>query len=78
MVNVTTNEIIVKPITEIVNREDFEYVIETVTYVKLWIILFVLIITKIILIKTIKTCKKVYKVHNERVIRQHTETNSQA
>lgn len=58
-------------------REDFDYIVETITYVKLWVILFVLIVIKIILFKTIKFCKRAYTVHNERVIRQHGTTTTQ-
>lgn len=59
-------------------RKDFEYIVETITYVKLWVILFVLVLIKIILIKTVKFCKKVYTVHNDRIIRQHGATPTQA
>lgn len=59
-------------------KEDFEYIVETITYVKLWVILFVLIAIKIILFKTIKLCKRIYTVHNERVIRHHSTTSTQA
>lgn len=78
MVNITTSGVIAKPITEIIKREDFEYVIETITYVKLWLILFVLIIIKVILIKAIRACKRAYIVHNERIIRQHGGATTQA
>lgn len=73
MINETKAETIIK-ITDNIKKEDFENIIETITYVKLWLILFVLIVTKIILIKAVKICKKIYTVHNERVIRQHGTT----
>lgn len=77
MLNETKNEATTK-VLDSIKKEDFEHVTETITYVKLWLILFVLILIKIILIKTVKFCRKIYSVHNERVIRQHTKTNSQA
>lgn len=57
-----------------INKEDFEYIVEIITYVKFWLILFVLIVIKIILMKLVKFCKKIYTVHNDRIIRQHNET----
>lgn len=77
MLNETKTEATTK-VSDSIKKEDFEHVTETITYVKLWLILFVLIVTKVILIKAVKLCRKIYTVHNERVIRQHTETNSQA
>lgn len=77
MINETKAEAIIK-ITDNIKKEDFEYILETITYVKLCIILFVLTIIKIILIKAVKTCKRIYTVHSERIIRQHITTTSQA
>lgn len=77
MINETKAATIIK-ITDNIKTEDFEYVIETITYVKLWLILFILVVVKITLIKTIKICKKVYTVHKERIIRQHSGTTTQA
>lgn len=59
-----------------INKKDFEYIVEIITYVKLWLILFAIIITKIILIKTVRICKRIYTVHNDRVIRNHSETTT--
>lgn len=77
MINDTKVETIIK-VAENIKKEDFEYILETITYVKLWLILFVIIIIKITLIKVIDSCKKVYAVHRERIIRQHNETTIQA
>lgn len=77
MINETKTETIIK-VAENIKKEDFQYIYETIYYVKLWLILFVLIITKIILIKTVKICKKIYTVHKERIIRQHTGAATQA
>lgn len=57
-------------IKDIINKEDFKYIVEVITYVKFWLILFVIIITKIILIKIVKLCNKIYTVHNDKIIRQ--------
>lgn len=69
MINNTKVETIVKVADSL--KEEIEYLI---TYVKLIIILFVFVITKIILTKTVTICKKVYSVHKERVIRKHGAT----
>lgn len=75
MVNETKVE---EVITGTIKKEEFEGIIETLTYVKLWLIISVVIIIKIILIKTVRICKRVYTVHKERLIRQHNETTIQA
>lgn len=64
-----TNRVI--NLTEAIKKEELNSIIETLSYVKLWLIIFTLIVIKIIITKIIKTCKKAYTVHNERVIRQH-------
>lgn len=61
-------------VNEVIKKEDFEFILETITYLKLWLILAVLIIVKIIIIKSVKKCKKFYTAHNERIIRQHSTT----
>lgn len=58
-------------INEVINKEDFEFILETITYVKIWLLLVVLIIIKIVITKTIKACKKLYTAHNERIIREN-------
>lgn len=73
MINGTKAETSIK-VTDNIKKEDFEYVLETITYVKIWLILFAIIITKIILIKRVSFCKKIYIVHKERIIRQHSGT----
>lgn len=65
-------------VNEVIKKEDFEFILETITYLKLWLILAVLIIVKIIIVKSVKRCKRIYTVHNERVIRQHTVATSPA
>lgn len=75
MINDTKVETIIK-VAENIKKEDFEYILETIKYVNLWLIIFVLIIIKVVLIKTVKTCKKAYITHNERIIRQHTATQA--
>lgn len=55
------------------NKEDIEYIVEIITYVKYWLILFLIIAIKVILSKTVKVCKRIYEVHNERVIRKNNE-----
>lgn len=81
MSNETKTEDIIK-IKETINKEDVEYIINTITYVRLWLVIFVIIIAiiiaKIILFKVVKTCKRAYIVHNERVIRQHNQATTQA
>lgn len=77
MINETKAEAIIK-VSENISKEDVEYIINTITYVKLWLVIFVLIVVKIILFKIAKTCKKAYTVHNERVIRKHNVTPIQA
>lgn len=65
-----------------INKEDVEYITKTLTYVNLWLTVFVIIIAiiivKIIVTKVLNTCKRAYTVHKERVIRQHNETITQA
>lgn len=73
MINETKIETVTK-IAENLKKEDLQYILETITYLKLWLILFMLVVVKVILIKTIKTCKKIYIVHNERIIRQNGAT----
>lgn len=77
MINETSANTIIR-VTDSLKKEDFDQVIETINYVKLCLILFVLIVIKIILIKTVKICKRVYVIHNERVIREHSTTSTQA
>lgn len=77
MVNITSANITIKSAEHFI-CEDIEVVAKTITYVKILLILFALILIKSILIKTIETCKKAYTVHNERVIRNHDGTNTQA
>lgn len=77
MLNITSANITVKPAENFI-CEDLEDIVETITYVKILLILFALILIKSILIKTIEACKNVYAVHNERVIRNHDGTNIQA
>lgn len=55
-------------------KEDFDYIVETITYVKLCLFLFVLMVVKVIIIQLIKTCSKIYKLHNETIIRRVTPT----
>lgn len=55
-----------------INEEDLKQLVESISQVKLWVLFFVIITIIIIIIQTLKTCGKVYKVHNERVIRQHS------
>lgn len=69
------NETTIIKINDNFKKEDFDYILNTIIYVKLCILLFVLIIIKIVLTKTINICKKAYTVHNERVIRQHGTTS---
>lgn len=70
MVNETKIDQVIK-IAEVIEQEEIDSIIQTLSYVKLWLILFTLIVIKVIIFKVIKTCKKAYTVHNERVIRQH-------
>ena len=81
MLNETKTEAIIK-VKENINKEDVEYMINTLNYVRLWLVIFVIIIAiiivKIILSKVVKTCKRAYIVHNERVIRQHNQATTQA
>lgn len=75
MINETKTGAIIQ-IKDNINKKDFEYIVEIITYVKLWLILFAIIITKIILIKTVRIRKRIYTVHNDRVIRNHSETTT--
>lgn len=76
MLNITSANITVKPAENFI-CEDIEDIAKIITYVKILLILFALILIKSILMKTFVTCKKVYVVHNERVIRNHDGTNTQ-
>lgn len=76
MSNETTNKIITT-VTEKSNKKDFDNLIETLSVIKLWLTIFILIIIAIILIKVAKTCQKVYKIHNENIIRQHNRITPQ-
>lgn len=70
MLNETKVETVIK-VNDIFEKEELEQIIETITYIKLWLLFFALILIKVILIKTIKICKRVYNVHNEKIIREH-------
>lgn len=65
-------------VNEIIKKEDFEFILETIGYVKLWLILVVLIIIKIVIVKTITICKNLYSIHNKRILRKNIgNTNSE-
>lgn len=76
MSNQTTARTIINKEVNI-KKEDFDHIIETLSIIKYWLIFVAIIIATIILIKFVKTCKKVYKVHNETVIRRHNQTTPQ-
>lgn len=76
MLNETKVETVIK-INDIIEKEEVNQIVETITYIKLWLVLFTLILIKVILIKTINICKRFYTVHNERVIRNHNTTGVQ-
>lgn len=61
-------------VNEVIKKEDFEFILETITYLKLWLILAVLIILKVVIVKSVKKCKNFYAAHNQRIIRQHSTT----
>lgn len=78
MINETKVGAVIK-VADNIKKEDLEYIVETLT-LKLCLIIFIIIILKIILSKLTNLCKRVYIVHNERVIRQNetaTQTQSQ-
>lgn len=68
--NVTT----AMPITVNIGKQDFDTIIETFSDIKSWLMIIVIIIA---LIRFIKTCKRAYNIHNEKVIRRHNRTTSQ-
>lgn len=70
MINDTKVETVLK-VSEGIRKDDFELVLETVTYVKLWLVRFALVLIKLILIKVVKLCRRAYTVHNEKIIREH-------
>lgn len=76
MSNETTAKIITT-VTEKTNKNDFDNLIETLSIIKLWLTIFILIIITIILIKVAKTCQKMYNMHNETIIRRHNRTTPQ-
>lgn len=65
-----------KIIANIIKKEDLDEIVEGISEIKLWLLFFVIITVKIIVFQTLKTCRRIYKVHNDKVIRQHTETTS--
>lgn len=75
MSNATTE--ISTPITMNINEKDFNIMNETLSDIKMWLIIITIIIVKIVLIKLLKTCKRTYNMHNETVIRRHNRTTPQ-
>lgn len=59
------------------NELDFDTTNEILSDIKLWLIIVVIIIIKLILIKFVKACKRAYDVHNDSVIRRHNRTTPQ-
>lgn len=49
------------------NELDFDTTNEILSDIKLWLIIVVIIIIKLILIKFVKACKRAYDVHNDSV-----------
>lgn len=60
-----------------VNEQDLNNMIDTLSNIKLWLIIIVLIFVTAIMIKLVKACRMAYNMHNETVIRRHNRTTPQ-
>lgn len=53
-----------------VNRNITE-IIENLSEIKIWIVIIAIIIVKIVIIKMFKLCKRMYHIHNMKIIARH-------
>lgn len=73
----TTTTITTPKFTVNVYGESIDELIEEVNDIKVWIILIAIIIMIIVVLKLIKMCKKVYEMHNEKIIKRHSRISPQ-
>lgn len=67
----------IMPISIDQSKEHFLAIKDTLSDIKMWLIIIAIIILKVIVIKLIKMCGKVYKIHNEKIIQRHRRISPQ-